>query len=112
MSGRPEDLRRQRDLIRQHLAWLDGEIAALGETAQAPAQPLRPQAAETRPAPFVPAPPDARDADAILEEFRQPPTSIARNARVGCLIYFGAGLALMALAVVAFYFYERAARGH
>jgi hypothetical protein len=112
VSGRPEDLRRQRDLVREHLAWLDGEIAALDQTAQAPAQPLRPQSGEIRPAPFVPAPPDARDADAILEEYRQPPTSIARNARVGCLIYFGAALALMALAVVAFYFYARAARGH
>ena len=105
MSDRLEEFRRQRGVLRAHLEWLDREIAALDGTApgQAPT--------ELPPAPAAPAHVDA-DAEAILAEYRRPPVSIQKQAKVGCLLYFVALLALMALAVAVLYVFVKRAHGH
>ena len=106
MSDRSEELRRQRDLLREHLAWFDREIAAeegLGADFAPPPSPPALHAAE---------PPDDRDAEAILAEYRRPQESIATHTKLGCVLYFVVALALAVLAVVAFYFYSRVNRAH
>ncbi|HMD61704.1 MAG TPA: hypothetical protein VKG78_09740 [Opitutaceae bacterium] len=104
MSDRLEELRRQRGLLRDHLGWLDREIAAL-EGAAAPAQNAAPA-----PAPAGASSVDG-DAEAILAEFRRPAVSIQKQAKVGCLIYFAIGLAAMALSVAILYVLVKRAHG-
>jgi len=105
VSDRLDELRRQRDLAKQQLAWLEREIVAAEGAAREPApaegQPVRPAV------PFEP-----QNAEAILEEFRRPPASIAKQAKLGCILYFAGAMALLALAVAAVYLYARATRGH
>jgi hypothetical protein len=112
VSDRLEDFRRQRDLLRRHLEWLDREIASLtGSTFEPPRAPPHPPAG-----PPDPAPPRARisdlDAEAILAEYRRPPADLERQTRLGCFIYFGAALAVIAFAVAAVYYLSRRAHGH
>jgi hypothetical protein len=105
VSDRLEELRRQRALQREHLDWLDREIAALeGSSSPAPgASPL----------PIQPRPPvDDRDAESILEEFRQQPASIERRTKLGCIIYFLIAVGLLAIAVTVVYLHQRARRGY
>ncbi len=105
MSDRLNELRRQRDLARQQLAWLESEISAAEGAARAPApgqgQPAQPAA------PFE----EPKGAEAILEEFRQAPASIAKQTKLGCVLYFAGAMALLILAVAAVYLYARATRG-
>lgn len=111
MSDRADDLRRQRDLLREHLDWIERELAnELG--ASRPEPEAAPRAVAPPSLPFRPAPVDDRDAEAILAEYRTPPTSIAAKTKLGCVTYFIVGMALLAAAVTAFYLYVRAVRGH
>jgi hypothetical protein len=104
VSDRLDELRRQRDLLRGQLASLDAQIAAAERPAQAPFPDKgRPQAE---------AAPDPRSADAILEEFGRAPASMARQAKLGCILYFAGAMALLFLALAAIYFFEKAGRGH
>ncbi len=97
------ELRRQRELLKGHLVWLDNEIAK--EELRAKASPLsappliRPQA-----------PVDDRDAEAILSEYRRPEAAIATRTKLGCVLYFVVALALIAAAVAAFYLFTRGVR--
>jgi hypothetical protein len=103
MSERLSHLHRQQALLREHLAWIEAEIAretghdsqpVLSHAAAAPAQlppisaPLVPTSAESLP-----------EADALLEKYasgeRQNPADIRR----GCFIVFIAALALLAAGV-------------
>jgi hypothetical protein len=98
------ELRRQRELQREHLEWLDREIAAregmLRDDADAGPREPRPQA-------------QGPSAEQILDEFRQPPGAIHRRTKLGCIAYFAVFLALLALAAAALYLHERASRaGH
>ena len=104
MSDRLEELRRQRALQREHLDWMDREIAAL-EAANPPPRPA------TLP-PRLDASPRDRDAEAILQEYVQPDQSIRTQTKMGCFLYFGLALALLALLVLATYFYSKARHGH
>lgn len=118
MSDRLDALLRQRALLQEHLAWLDAEIAAaLPGNAVAPAAPpstpLRlaprtvpaPASAPALPLPTSSAPAVASaQADEILESYRTPPGSLKSDIRKGCLLYFVAALALVALGVAALYF--------
>jgi len=101
VSDRLEEFRRQRGVLRGHLEWLEREIAALEGKAPAAAPP----------APAGPTADDA-EAEAILAEYRRPHVSIQKQAKVGCLIYFFALLALMALAVAVLYVFVKRAHGH
>jgi hypothetical protein len=105
VSDRLNELRRQRDLARQQLAWLESEIAAAEGAARAPAPA---QGQHAQPA----APVEARSAEAILEDFRQAPASIAKQTKLGCVLYFAGAMLLLILAVAAVYLYARATRGH
>jgi len=105
VSDRLDELRRQRDLLREQLAKLDAQIAAAESPAQAPftekGQPPQAVAAS-----------EPLSADAILEEYGRAPASMARQAKLGCILYFVGAMALLALAVAAVYFFEKASRGH
>jgi len=96
MSDRLSDLRRQRALVTEQLAWLDREIVAAGNETPAVAAP-----------PMPPADPgggsDLPEADKILAEFRSEAESSPAKMRRGCLGIFAAGMALLILGVVAIY---------
>lgn len=132
MSDRLAELRRQRALIQEHLAWLEREIAA--ETSGA-----RPATVMSRPSPpeilasgngtpalseqpslsgvaptaaalattSVPGPgatPAAADADRILEQYRVGEASLQTDVRKGCFLYFGVAFALLIGVVALLYF--------
>jgi hypothetical protein len=113
MPDRLEELRRQRTLVQQHLDWLDREIANTAPPPSAPAQsapqfdPVPKAAAmpaaaiRSAAAPLAPATPDP---DSILAQYRTEPTSLKSDVRQGCLLYFVAALALLALGVLALYY--------
>ncbi|HXQ79831.1 MAG TPA: hypothetical protein VN775_00875 [Opitutaceae bacterium] len=105
MSDRLDEFRRQRTLLREHLAWLDREIAGL--EGGAPPAPGAAQPAAAAVPPVVDA-----EAEAILAEYRRPSVSIQKQAKAGCLLYFFAALALMALAAVLLYVLFKRAHGH
>ncbi len=97
------ELRRQRELLKGHLAWLDKEIAA--EEGRHPSPPPLQQ-----PEFHAAAPADDRDAEAILSEYRTPSGSIAQKTKLGCLVYFAVAVLLTAGAVLAFYLLNRTGR--
>jgi hypothetical protein len=96
MSDRLPELRRQRALVAEQLAWLDREIAAAGgETPAAPAAPQPP--ADPRIGTELPA------AEKILAEFRREAELSPTKMRWGCIWSFVCGLALLILGVAAIY---------
>jgi anti-sigma factor RsiW len=127
---RLQELLQQRALLLQHLAWLDREIAAASGTPVAPAPaPVAPPApsapprspvslpgpgyvasqgaavlARTAPAPAAPAGEIVPGADEILEQYRVAPQSLQSDVKKGCLLYFFGAFALLALAILAFYY--------
>ena len=132
-QSRINDLRRQRDLLREHLAWLEREIAATENAlgTEPAATPKDDVTATTAPGPsFVPASaantdalfkttgkeatpatPDTAaaapvdpDADAILDEYRTPRGDLQRDVKMGCFLYFAAALLIFGVAVVVLYF--------
>ena len=98
-EDRLQELRRQRALVEQQLAWLDREIAAASGGLPPPA-PLQPAP------PAVPTAGDS-EVEALMESYRAESRSAPAAARRGCLIVFFAALALFALAVLALYFHTR-----
>lgn len=130
MSDRHSELLRQRALVREHLAWLDAEIAAVTGTVRSteparsgarPAPVPLTAAPASDPAPHSISPPAAvvpalaasrsaavpslpPAAEAILEEYRVAPGTLHQNVRKGCFLYFAAALVLLGLGVVALYF--------
>jgi hypothetical protein len=102
-DDRLQDLRRQRTLVQEQLAWLDREIAAAAGTVapQPPAPSLIPQ---NPPAAALPAPAD-QEMEALMESYRTEASSGPADARRGCYLVFFTGLALVALAVFGWYFY-------
>ena len=126
-SDRLQQLRRQRELVAEQLAWLDREIAAVaGAPAPAPpappppapaSPPVRPAVVAPPASSLAPAPAPARDvslpadptasADVLLEEYRVAPDTLKSDVKKGCLLYFFAALALFALGVVGLYFFFR-----
>lgn len=103
-DDRLQDLRRQRTLVQEQLAWLDREIAAAAGTA-APHPPAPPPPPQNPPAtpPVLPA---DQDMEAILESYRAEASSGPADARRGCYLVFFTGLALVTLAVLGWYFYR------
>lgn len=80
------ELQRQRDLVREHLNWLDKEIAAELGPASLPALTVIPalEAAASLPVP-----------DAV---------GAATSARRGCFLVFATAMVLIVIALVAVYF--------
>lgn len=120
MPDRLDELRRQRALIREHLAWLDRQIEeATGGRAESPlppaAAPLQENpalasalVAAALKAKSVAPPPEspavAPDAEAILREYEVPPATLRTDVRKGCFLYFAAALVFVAVTVVILYF--------
>lgn len=118
-SDRLAELRRQRALIQEHLAWLDSQIeTASGTKPPAPATPPSPQSpplvedpalaaaivAAALKAKGSPAAPEPSPADAILDEYKVAPDLLKTDVRKGCFLYFAAAFALLIVAVVILYF--------
>ena len=126
--ARLNDLRRQRELVAEQLAWIDREIAAASGEPASPkpvaAPPAAPAAAPRLVpvrAPIVPPPPPAAlnaeipthvaaQADAMLDEYRVAPDAMKSDVKKGCFLYFFAAFALFALGVVALYLIFRASK--
>jgi len=130
MMDRLAELRRQRSLISEHLAWLDREIdqieqettrsAALSPSpSEAPAplitpteaiagtlSPVRTEPVLTAPGPAVGSAAGVAlpDPEILLEEFRAPPSAVKRDVRQGCLLYFVGALVLLGIGVAILYF--------
>lgn len=104
MSDRLQELRRQRALLQQHVAWLDQEIARQSGPAPAPS----PVAA---PAPAAVAPTSTAQplADDILGRYeREKPGNMALDARRGCILYFIFGMgSLILFALGAYLVYQQ-----
>lgn len=129
MGDRLAELRRQRALISEHLAWLDREIERLNRPSPpsslaAPAttndlpvvprddgsRPLTgPGAAPPRSAAPFPSPAETNErADAaaarLLEEYRSTDATLKHDVRKGCLFYFIGAFVLLALGITVLYF--------
>jgi hypothetical protein len=114
VSDRLDEFRRQRALLREHLEWIDRQIARL-EVDAPPGGPPEPPPVSPLPLSgnvFPPARASDLDAEAILAQYRQPSGSLQNEAKRGCLIYFVVGLAVLALAVTVLYAFMKRARGH
>jgi hypothetical protein len=96
MSDRLSELRHQRALVAEQLAWLDREItSAGGETSALPPTPSPP----ADPASDVELP----AADEILAEFRSEAERSPAKMRQGCLWSFAGGMAVLILGVATIY---------
>lgn len=117
MSDRLQDLQRQRALAQEQLAWFDREIAkasGLDQTADRPpaptaVAPIGPNALEPQPAPTL-APPTAAEADRLAEDiiarYKHEGTTSPADVKRGCFLYFGLAFLLVAVGLVALYFYS------
>ena len=115
MSDRSDELRRQRDLLREHLAWIEREIAAesqRSETAPILEAPKEEAPVFERPLDVPPPPVDDREAEEILSEYRAQGASLAKQTRRGCLLYFVLAMGLLIAALFAFYLVTRARHAH
>ncbi len=110
MSDRRAELLRQRELLREHLAWLEREIAAEPGGVAPAAEPYR-LAPETT---YQPRPPDLDpprpDVEAIMAQY-QPAVPVAVQTKAGCILYFVLGIAFLAALVTGYYFYLRTHQG-
>ncbi len=122
MSDRLAELRRQRALLEEHLAWLDREIATEAKQVPAartvPPEPVRrglaaatttdanvaptlnvvapTLAATTVPThPAVPAP----SPDVLFDQYRVAPDALKSDVRKGCFLYFTLALLFVGLGV-------------
>jgi len=115
------ELRRQRALVAQHLAWIDAELTAAGagQTSLATNPEPAPAAASASASP-IPAPAsiisaddpglalaNAR-ADEIIEKYRATEALDPQATRRGCLVLFGALFALGGAALLAIYYFRYA----
>jgi hypothetical protein len=106
--SRLEDLRKQRGLVAEHLAWLDSEISL--ERALHPPSPSAPLL-EAKPPTLPPAPvslqaaaPAEIEAERILANYAQEEAADPDKARKGCLMVFGLILLLGTILVLTVYF--------
>ena len=93
MTERLRNLQRQQAILREHLAWIEAEIAQ---------EIVHTETGTPRPATWqrsTPAATDPIDADALIERYagkeRQNPADIRR----GCLLFFAGTLALCAIVI-------------
>ncbi len=96
MPDRLDDLRRQRALVQEQLAWLDREIASLKQ----PSPPSTP-VADAPGSRLVPPPVDPAFE---VPNYEPDPMSAQRDTRRGCLLLAALVLVLLAGAAVAIYF--------
>jgi len=112
MPSRLDELHRQRALLREHLAWLDREIAAAENASPAPAPagttaPALPAVPDLAPLPSVPSSdrPGPVDADEMLAQYRTQSQDLRTDVRKGCFLYFTTAFLALGLLVAGLYFY-------
>jgi hypothetical protein len=111
VSDRSDELRRQRDLLREHLAWLEREIAQEAGLAPDEGDPRQLPPHLDRPRISVTASDADRDAEAILAQFRQSAPAVEQQAKRGCILYFAIIVSvLLAVSLGLAYFYARSRR--
>jgi hypothetical protein len=100
MSDRLKELQRQRALAQEQVAWFDREIAresgGIAKTADPVVGGVPPPREIETPAP---------NPDELLKQYQSSGTSIHSEVKRGCLMYFFAALALLALGIAAFWFF-------
>ncbi len=115
MSDRLAELKRQRALAQEQLAWFDREIAR--ESGQLPAAALP----GTPLTPLTPAVPvstipvvdsaasaaaeaaAARAADEILAKYEKNPQNAAQDVKRGCYLWFAFGMGMLAIGTISVY---------
>ena len=121
------ELRRQRALVAQHLAWIDAELTAAG--ANVPPQATPPPASSptaasatalpNTPAEALPAEPVNQDpsivlanarADEIIEKYRATEALDPQSTKRGCLVLFGAIFVLGGALLLAIYYFGYASK--
>lgn len=103
MTERLNELRRQRELLKQHLDWLDAEIAA--ESAADPTNlPLTERPRFNAPTAPSPSPaPGATTPDSLLEQYGAEIRQAPARAKLGCWLAFAAAFVLLGLALAAWF---------
>ncbi len=106
------ELRRQRALVAQHLAWIDSELIATG--AGQPPDPSIETAAAVIAPPLLPTPEAHanpavalanKKADEIIEQYRATEALDPSSTKRGCLLLIGAVFALGGAVVLAIYYF-------
>ena len=94
-ADRLAELRRQRALAQEQLAWLDREIAAqsTGETTKSAGHSASPSVA-----------PPAASVDTLMDDYRVPPAALHQDVRKGCFVYFALALAVLVIVTLGLYF--------
>ncbi len=104
MSERLRKLQRQQTLLREHLAWIDGELAREAEESSHPTAPEANSAHALLISAPVAAPAPAPDAqpntDALMERYASSERQNPADLRRGCLLIFSAGVFLMITGVL------------
>ncbi|MDB6170130.1 MAG: hypothetical protein JWM88_2994 [Verrucomicrobia bacterium] len=109
MPDRLDDLRRQRALISEHLAWIDREIAAA--SPHAPALPAPENRRGPVPLPVGlghaprPVPNATAGAPRDFPEYQTDAAAVERDARRGCLLYAALGFVALFVIAAAIYFF-------
>ena len=110
MSDRRQELLRQQALLREHLSWLDKELAReTGPASPAPSvftPDSRPTPTTTPQTPIA----SPADADALLSNYAAAERHDPNALRRGCFVVFGIALGILVLGVVAVYFLRYAGR--
>ena len=103
-DDRLQELRRQRALVQEQLAFLDREIAAASGEAKPPL-PIPPPVPAAH---FQPAAPPAEggEVDELIKSFQQESRSSLAQTKSGCIWLCVAILTLLALGVYALYRWE------
>jgi hypothetical protein len=108
VSDRLAELKRQRALLQEHVAWLDREITAEQIKTSQPANVAAPAPQPSPAAAANPAPSATPDADALIGQYSSSPESLQSDVRKGCFLYFAiASIALIALVTVLYFTLSR-----
>jgi hypothetical protein len=103
MSERLRHLQRQHTLLREHLAWIENEIAREGVHAPSSSSPVNaatPPAALAAPLTARPVTPASfPEADALLEKYASEERQNPADIRRGCFIVFASALSLLVAGV-------------
>ncbi len=92
-----EELKKQRDQIRKHLAWLDTKIAELGEKPDEPSdEPAAEDEQGGSEAPLEPPAEASHEEDSIdAGRYQVESTDEVLRAKVGCFLLFVLGIVLV-----------------
>jgi len=103
MSDRLRHLHRQQALLREHLAWLEDEVAR--ETGTPDGSATQTAVSVIAPIAGLSATDSTVDADALIERYATAERQKPADVRRGCLLIFGAALLLIASGVAAIWMF-------